>query len=251
MSSATSGAKSRAFSPGIDAVAVAPTLAALTQAVGALRERTDERERRSENVVGVGAEQLTHDIRDTGRVVGDLGGGQPRVDLDVVEAFARTFPQPRDLLVDALGHRVVRGIGVDLTGVDRRVDTHDVGDRSGEAQHARLAAADDEGRAADRVRARRARQIGDAEVLARERDGLSRRTAPSGSSCTRSSGRRAPWARPSGCRSGRSRASSNPRRARPRAGLPTTRRSTRAHARAPRDGGSRSRTRARRPSASS
>ena len=42
----------------------------------------------------------------------------------------------------------------------------------GEAQHPRLTTADDERRTAGRVRTRRARQIGDAVVLARERDGL-------------------------------------------------------------------------------
>ena len=105
-------------------------------------------------------------------VVGDLGRREPRVDLDVVEARARTFAQPPDLLVDALGHRVVRGVGVDLAGMDRRVHADDVGDLTREAQHARLATTDDERRTAGRVRPRRTGQVGDRVVLAREVDGL-------------------------------------------------------------------------------
>ena len=55
-------------------VRVAPTFAALAQPVGALRHRADERERRREHVVGIGAEELAHQLGDAGRVVGDLGG---------------------------------------------------------------------------------------------------------------------------------------------------------------------------------
>ena len=67
-------------------------------------------------------------------VVGDLGDGEPGVQLDLVEAVAGALPDPAHLLVDAFGERVLGGGGVDLPGVDRRVDADDVGRGAGEPQ---------------------------------------------------------------------------------------------------------------------
>ena len=131
---------------------------------------------------GSALEQLAQHVGDAGGVVGDLGDREPRVDLESSKRSPAPSRTHSDLLVDALGQRVVRGRGVDLTGVDRRVDADDVGGRARRsAARARAPPPMRIGGPPGAMRLRRPVEVGDAVVLTRERERARRRTAPSGS----------------------------------------------------------------------
>ena len=116
--------------------------------------------------LGLHAEELTQQRTDALAVVGDLGRGEPGVELDVVVAVACAVADPAELLVDAVRRAVLGGRLVDLAGMDRCVDADDLGEAAGEPEQPRGAPTDEERGALGAVGPRGARQVGDSVVLA-------------------------------------------------------------------------------------
>ena len=97
--------------------------------------------------LGLHAEELTQHGTDALAIVGDLGRGEPGVELDVVVAVARAVVDPAELLVDAVRRAVPGGRLVDLAGMDRCVDPDDLGEAAGEPEQRGRAPTDEERRA--------------------------------------------------------------------------------------------------------
>src|SRR5436305_422985 len=80
--------------------------------------------------------------RNNASVVGDRDEEDEDVELELVEASAGRVADPLHLRVEARGERVLPSSGGHLTGVEPRVDAHDVRVLRGDAQDLRAATAD-------------------------------------------------------------------------------------------------------------
>lgn len=88
-------------------VRVAPTFAALVEALSNLVWRADQRQRRLQQLVRFDLKHRGYETGEARAVVGHLGEHEPGVELEVVEAIAGAVAYPRDLLVEALGEPIL------------------------------------------------------------------------------------------------------------------------------------------------